>query len=414
MSIIVDKRLLPKNQATGSRQRFLERYKQAIKKKVQDIVIKGTIKGTMSGSKKIKIKMDDLDEPSFEFEQGTGKQERVYVGNKKFKRGDQAQRPSKGGLGKGQKAGLGKGEDDFEFTLTEEEFRTLFFEDLELPNLVKKHFMVPTLEVQHAGFSRSGGPTSLNIRRTMINALGRRLAMRNTNPHIKNLTDEELKGLLKKNGLSKHNSNKGQRVQFIEDMDLRYNFKEKQEVPTTKAVMFALLDVSGSMGEKEKDIAKRFFILLNLFLQQNYQQVDIVYVRHTDDAEIVDEEKFFYDRLSGGTVISSGYEVILKEINQKYNPESWNIYIAQASDGDNFPDDMDKTKDLLINSLLPKTQYLAYIDVISGFYRGQGKSLMFQEVERLQKAHNNIAGREMQSLKDIWPVFKSLFERKKV
>lgn len=412
MAIIVDKRLMPKNQTINSRKRFIEKYKDSIKNRVKDIVINESMKGIIKGDKKIKIKVGDLDEPDISIEHGTGKEDRVYIGNKRFQRNQKVNRPDKGGKGKGRSgSNQGGGEDDFEFVLTEKEFMELFFDDLELPELVKKQYESSTFEIRHAGYSRSGGPTSLNIRRTMMNALGRRKALRQTNPHLKNLTDDELTALIKKNGLSKHSSNKGQKIQFIEDMDLRYNFKEKQEVPTTKAVMFALLDVSGSMGETEKDIAKRFFVLLNMFLEKNYEQVDIVFVRHAESAEVVDEETFFFDPKSGGTVISSGYRVILDSINKKYNPENWNIYIAQASDGDNFLEDMGATEDLLVNHLLPIVQYFAYINIESSAW-GPGQSLMMGFLKNVASAHTNLQARSVNSLHQIWLVFRSLFERK--
>jgi uncharacterized sporulation protein YeaH/YhbH (DUF444 family) len=97
--------------------------------------------------------------------------------------------------------------------------------------------------------------------------------------------------------------------------------------------MFCLMDVSGSMGEREKDLAKRFFMLLHLFLKRRYERLDIVFIRHTHDAQEVDEHTFFYSRQSGGTIVSTALEEMKKIVHDRYATGEWNIYAAQASDG---------------------------------------------------------------------------------
>lgn len=424
MSLIIDKRFLPKNQSSGSRQKFIDRYKSVIKKRIRDIVEKGSIKNFDKGNKRVKIDTDDLDTPGFEFETGTGNTDRIYVGNKNFKKGQKI-RKQQSGESRGRKAGNGDGgEDDFEFILTEKEFSDLFFEDLVLPDLLKREFLGSCTEIRHAGFSSSGGPTSLNIKKTMMNALGRRIALNRKIEREK--VETELEKQLKAVDRAAHTQSlsgrpvsaewmQKKKLQYIEDMDLKYNFKDRVDVPITKAVMFCLMDVSGSMGEEEKDFAKRFYILLNMFLKRNYSVVDIVFIRHTESAQEVDEDTFFHDRQSGGTVISSGYEKINEIISTRYNPEQWNIYVAQASDGDNWEEDMTHMEDLLINKILPKTQYFAYIDVTSenNNYR-TGKSIMMKTIERLMTSNKNLQGREVNSYKDIFPVFRSLFKKKGV
>lgn len=390
MALIIDKRLLPKNTTAGSRQKFIDRYKGAIKKRVKEIVGHNSIKDYAQGSKKVRIRADDLNEPSFEFNHETGNKDRIYIGNKSFKKGDKLEKPSKQKGNKGAGNG-GEGQDDFEFVLTEKEFADLFFEDLALPDLLKKEFLGSCWEIKHAGYSRSGGPSSLNIKKTMLNALGRRAAIKRR----RELEEEEGK----------------KKIQYIEDLDLRYNFREKVDMPSTKAVMFCLMDVSGSMGEKAKDIAKRFYILLNMFLKRNYSIVDVVFVRHTEVAEEVTEEVFFHGRESGGTIVSSGYEKVNEIINKSYNPEQWNVYVAQASDGDNWEEDNDHMKDILTNKLLGLTQYFAYIDIKAERYRNE-RSGLFSILENLMNHHKNLQAREVDDYVDIFPVFRSLFKKK--
>lgn len=427
-NIIIDKRFLPKNNTSSSRKKFIDRYKGAIKSRIKEIVSKNSIKNFNKGSKKIKIEVDDLDEPQFELDSESGNQKRIYIGNKKFKKGDLFPK-SRSGSQKGSKAGgRGDGEDSFEFILTEKEFTDLFFEDLELPNLIKREFIGSAWEVQHAGFSRYGGPSSLNIKKTMLNSLGRRIAIKNGRNKLNqcdgcmnndpiNESGHHVSAYPNGNIVCTKNLYKSSRkIQYIEDIDLRYNFKEKVDVPTTKAVMFCLMDVSGSMGEREKDIAKRFFILLNLFLRRNYDIVDIVFIRHTEEAEEVDEEKFFYDRASGGTIVSSGYDKINEIITSRYDPEQWNVYIAQTTDGDNWEDDNSYMEEVLTQKLLPITQYFAYIDIASGAYRyfdSKAKSGLMEIMERLMINNGNLQARMVQDYRQIYPVFRSLFKKEK-
>ena len=114
---------------------------------------------------------------------------------------------------------------------------------------------------------------------------------------------------------------------------MRFNAFTEQPVPTSQAVMFCLMDVSGSMGEREKDLAKRFYMLLHLFLKRRYEKVDIVFIRHTHDAQEVDEQEFFYSRQSGGTIVSTALDKMLEIQKERYATADWNIYAAQASDG---------------------------------------------------------------------------------
>jgi len=127
-------------------------------------------------------------------------------------------------------------------------------------------------------------------------------------------------------------------------------------VPSSKAVMFCIMDVSGSMTQSIKDIAKRFFILLYLFLERNYKQIELVFVRHHTHAKEVDEQEFFYSRETGGTIVSSALKLTADIIDARYSPADWNIYIAQASDGDNWDGDSASCADILSKQILDKVQ----------------------------------------------------------
>ena len=111
--------------------------------------------------------------------------------------------------------------------------------------------------------------------------------------------------------------------------------------------MFCLMDVSGSMTAHMKDLAKRFFMLLHVFLTRRYTRVELVFIRHTDKAQEVDEETFFRSVETGGTLVSSAFVEMARIVKDRYDPASWNIYAAQASDGDNQPSDNEQTRELL-------------------------------------------------------------------
>ena len=147
-------------------------------------------------------------------------------------------------------------------------------------------------------------------------------------------------------------------IPYIDPLDVRYRRFEAQPKPVAQAVMFCLMDVSGSMTEHMKDLAKRFYVLLYIFLKRRYKNVDVVFVRHTHQAQEVDEDTFFNSPETGGTVVSTALEVMQGVVAERYSPDSWNIYAAQASDGDNTASDNDKTAALLVDTILPVCQVL--------------------------------------------------------
>ena len=182
----------------------------------------------------------------------------------------------------------------------------------------------------------------------------------------------------------------------------------RQPIPTTSAVMFCLMDVSGSMTQDIKDLAKRFFVLLHMFLKRHYEKTEVVFIRHHTKADEVDEDEFFYSRETGGTVVSSALELMQKIIQERYPTNSWNIYAAQASDGENWQDDSPRCRDLLVKSLLPLLQYFAYVEITSG----PQQQLWDTYSEIPENFPDRFAMRTVADAADIFPVFRDLFERK--
>ena len=416
---IIDRRLNPGGKSLENRQRFLRRAKAlvqgAVKKSSQDRDIKDVLEGG-----EVSIPLDGMDEPRFRREGGT--RDMVLPGNKKFVEGDILPRSGEGGAGKPKDAGEGDGEDAFRFVLTREEFVDLFLDDLELPDLAKKKLAEVELEgVRRAGYSVSGSPSNIAITRTMRLALGRRIALGRPNAHAiaelemryADSEDAEDRAALR-NEIAALEA-KMRRIPYIDPIDVRYRRFESVPKPAAQAAMFCLMDVSGSMSEHMKDLAKRFYMLLYIFLTRRYRHVEIVFIRHTDEAEEVDEQTFFHSPATGGTVVSSAFEAMRRIVAKRFPVNEWNIYAAQASDGDNSYNDGELTARLLVDDILPVCQYFAYLEVGEAEERSLGassRSSLWRVYEALRAGGLPLAMRKVTTRGEIFPVFRELFQRR--
>ena len=419
MSYIIDRRLNSKDKSAVNRQRFLKRYKKHIKRAVSDAVSKRSITD-MERGENIGIPQKDIDEPTFGHGTG-GHRTRVLPGNKEFNAGDKLARPESGkgsGSGSGSASDAGEGMDEFVFQITQEEFLEFMFEDLELPNLVKRQLTATeTYRIVKAGISEEGTPNQLNVVRSMRSAYARRIALGAKKRRRRNAILAELEGC---DSADNHASKKLREelalldrklanIPFIDDFDLKFNVNKKEPQPCSKAVMFCLMDVSGSMDQRTKDIAKRFFILLYLFLQRNYEKTEVVFIRHHSTAKEVDEEEFFYSRETGGTVVSSALRLMHEIIEERYPINEWNLYGAQASDGDNWTNDSPVCHKMLSEKILPLLQYYCYIEITD-----RGPQELWQYYEKLAEAYPDaFAMRGLEDYADIYPIFRELFQRER-
>lgn len=418
---IVDRRLNPKAKSLGNRQRFLRRAKAEIRDAVRDSLKKRKV-SEVDGGENVRIRTKSLREPTFGLGKDSGERDHVLPGNKEFSPGDVIRKPESGGGGRGQKgSNEGGGEDEFVFSLSREEFLDIFFEDLALPNLVKaklKNLKSP--EPFRAGFMTDGPPAKMNHLRTMRNSLARRIALRRPSQEEMDELERKIEEAEAKSPRDdKHIEELRARlshliylrkvVAFIDPIDLRYNRTEHRPRPKTQAVMFCLMDVSASMTEDLKDLSKRFFMLLHLFLTRHYSEVDIVFIRHTTEAQEVDEETFFRATETGGTVISSALVEMLRVVKDRYPVDDWNIYAAQASDGHNFDDDMDRCMGMLQNEILPLCQYYAYIEAYSDEQIAPFLSVVWSGYDELTSDNPNFAMSRVSSPGEIYPVFRELF-----
>ena len=410
MSVIIDRRLNDRNKSAANRARFMRRYKNHIKRAVADMVSERSIKDMERGGK-VRIPSKDISEPQLRHGDG-GDREIVLPGNKEFNPGDKLQRPQGGGQGqgKGEPGEGGEGEDSFTFTLSREEFMNIFFDDLELPRMIRTYVGdIREFKPQRAGYTKSGSPVNLSVLRTMRQAMGRRIAL--TGESRRRLGElealpEPREAQIEAEILTLRQRIK--RVPFLDEIDLRFRHRIMVPKPMSQAVMFCLMDVSASMDEHKKDLAKRFYTLLYMFLARKYERVEIVFVRHTDDAEEVDEERFFHDRKTGGTVVLSALKMMREIIDDRFSPTEWNIYGAQASDGDAFGADPEKSRGFLEEKLLPLVRHFAYIEVTD--QRSQRLSTLSAAYKRVDCDHFAMA--EVEQHRDIYPVFRELFSKK--
>lgn len=426
---IIDRRLAGKNKSIGNRERFLRRYKDQVREAVQRAINGRSIRDIEKGED-IAIPKRDLSEPVFGHGQG-GTREVVHPGNKEYVRGDRIEKPQ-GGQGQGgggsQASDTGEGEDDFVFSLSKEEFMQVFFEDLALPNLVRTALAeVPEWKSHRAGFSSDGTPNNLHVVRSMRGALGRRIALgASSRREIQELeerlatlraeTEDGDEAIVHKHaaeieeieGKLSHLYGRMKGIPFLDPIDLRFRSRVKVPVPTTKAVMFCVMDVSGSMDEQRKELSKRFFILLYLFLTRHYDKIELVFIRHHTQAQEVTEDEFFHATETGGTVVSSALVLLDEIIQARYPTSEWNLYVAQASDGDNWHHDSSRCREIIEQKILPLVRYYAYVQV------AQTEQNLWDEYLGLAEQHKHFAMRKVLDASQIYPVFRELFKKEGV
>lgn len=331
MATIIDRRKNSKNKSIHNRKKFIDRYKRQIKEQVDRAAGKRKIKDL---AEEEQVTVTDTQEPTFSHGQG-GDTTTVNPGNKHFNKGDKSPKPDKGEQGSGTQGG--EGEDEFTFTLTREEFINIYFDGLELPNFLKKS-MKNTKEYKYkrAGYCTEGPYPKLDLKKTFEQSIARRIA----------------------------NKREGHKPKFLDDVDLRYRLFTKQPQPNKTAVMFCLMDVSGSVTQVQKQMTKQFFFLLHVFLTTKYDKVTLRFIRYHGTARECSEHDFFYARDTGGTNVPEAFRVLLACIKE-YNLEETNIYVCHSSDGDYYETTEEESTILSCMETLTKLcQYYIYIQVI--------------------------------------------------
>lgn len=417
---ITDRRLNPGGKSLTNRRRFLERVKNSVRD-AANRHMKGRAIADEQSDAEVTISRDGIEEPEFRYDSNKGVWDIVLPGNKDYVVGDTIPKPPSGG-GKGGTEGSpnGKGEDDFRFYISYDEFVNAILEDLSLPDMVKAtQKETISFTMRRAGYTTVGSASNLALERTMIQGIARRISLKT--PKLTQIRDleeqledeidpvrrveiEETIALLRK---------RAEAISFLEKTDLRYNAFVKQAVPITQAVMVLIMDVSGSMGEHEKTIAKKFFVLLYLFLRRKYKNIDVVFIRHTHEAKEVDEETFFHSPETGGTLVSTAYDEMLRIIKERYPISEWNFYMAQASDGDNTESDNGWCT-MKLGAMLPWLQYATYVEIGRAAHAeyAHKPSNLWTMMDGLQQVHRNLALRKLSDQAQVIETFRSLFQTK--
>lgn len=433
-NVIIDRRKNSSGKNTPNRQKFLRRARSQIKDSIRKKLGQRDITASNSGEN-VRVKRRGIQEPEFRNDPRTGDRDLVLPGNQEYSVGDHIPIP-RGGSGSaapGDPSNNGETQDDFEFAISNDEYVDMLFEDLELPHMVKRqNTTVESYERNRSGYSNEGNPSQLNLVQSMRNSIGRRMALKK--PKSKRIRElEELLATLKP-GTKRYKQvaleleelkRRHGRVPFLDTTDLRYNNYTVTPRPTSQAVIFMIMDVSGSMTEHHKDLAKRFFTLLNLFISRRYKRTEVVFIRHHHEAEIVNEQDFFHKRESGGTVVSTAYDLMLEHQKRYYPADKWNIYVAQATDGDNFAYDNSRLSELLTEQVLPLVQYLAYIlvsqsETYEAFASAFGVPVsqmkwddkaLTKTMKKLEVQHENMIVKHVDEPAKVYPIFREIFQK---
>ena len=428
---IVDKRTVNRDRTIENRQRFLKRIRATIKEQLPKIIGDRSLKDIDKAGGTIRVKRKTISEPFIHHGEG-GNNDRVLPGNDEFVEGDLIDKPGGGSGGRGGTRG-DDGEDEFIVELSREEFLNYFFEDLELPDMALTELSkLKEYKRENAGFQPEGSPNRLSVERSYRESLGRRIVIRGSIDRKIELLEKEIALLedavstsyfdpaprlaLAKAELLKLQKRRD-KIPLFEEMDLRYRLSVRREVPVTHATMVMIMDNSGSMGVKEKTIARKFFWLLYSFLSRQYEAVDMVFISHTETAVEMEETEFFNTRISGGTVVSSALDLASDIIGERLAGKT-NIYVAQVSDGDNDDTDNGTCTEILEDDILPQVRYFAYVQVDSYHsYNPTVSSMLYdrglwKSYKTVSNNNPKLQARRVSEEKDIYPVFRELFTKK--
>jgi uncharacterized protein len=416
-SLIVDRRP-DKGKSTANRQRVLKRLAGALKAQVDQLIARRKL-DEHDKAAEVTIERKDVREPSFALDPASGESSRVVPGNQRYRVGDKIPRDQSEGQGRGSGAGEGESDDEdvFRFALSREEYLSLLFDELELPALVKKDLLeIDENRFRRGGVVRYGNPSTVCVARTFKASIGRRVAAEAHFEEALEAAESALK-LARSSAVParvqaaqlelQEVRQRGADIPFLDPIDLRHRSLVEVQSPRTAAVMFCLMDVSSSMDEQRKDLAKRFFTLLYLFLSRKYAKVELVFIRHTDQAQEVDEDTFFNGTQAGSTKVLSALAKMHEIIGLRYPASHYNIFGAQASDGDSFGEDSTESSAYLLSQLLPAARYFVYAEVGGG--SPLGSTSLWTAYRGIECDHFNMA--TVRGRNEVYPALAKLFQK---
>lgn len=388
------------DRSAADRKRHKEKIDKAIKEGIRDVIADESIIG-QDGKKKVKIPVKGIKEYHFVYGENQNNQKTGSAGDKKIKRGQVLRKGSQQKQkARGKKGSDKSGEEYYDVEVTLDELAEYLFQDLELPDLEKKRFrLIKSHKPKRSGFRKKGMRSRLSKKETI-----KRKIRRKKMAIASGAFDPEA----------------GERFPFHED-DLKYKHTKLKPQENNSAVIFFVMDVSGSMGTDKKYMARSFYFLLYQFLRYKYDNVEVVFISHSTEAKEVNEDDFFKRGTMGGTVMSSALQLTKDIISKRYHPSSWNIYTFYSGDGENWSFDDEKTVGLFkeLKELSQMTCY-AEIDPMAlsseSTYGVLAKSFNYNQSEatKLWQKLGAISGEGFKRVRitkptHIWPAFKKLF-----
>lgn len=371
------------DRSASDRRRHKQKIERAIKDGIHDIVAEESIIG-QDGKKKIKIPVRGIKEYRFVYGDNSNNKKVGSAPGADIQRGQNIGDNKKKGKGKPDKPGNDPGEEYYEVEITLEELAHYLFDDLKLPDLEKKSLKKITSEkIKRKGYRKEGIKPRLDKKKSAIQRIKRKKASARVG-----VSEEE-------------------HFPFHEN-DLIYRHFKPSKKECSNAVIFFVMDISGSMTKEKKFIARSFYFLLYHFIRSKYENTEIVFVSHDTNAYEVSEDQFFSRGNSGGTLVSSSLELVCEIINKRFHPNSWNIYCFQCSDGDNWPEDTSKVL-AAAEKIRDCSQLFGYCEIAP-----KGETNTWFEDSKLSKVYEAVIGRKMKTVhisskSDIWPSFKRLF-----
>lgn len=384
MAVFRDLNQIEHDRSVEDRRRHRELVENSIKDNLGDILSEESIIGE-SKNKKYKIPIRGLKEYQFIYGKNAPG---IASGDGSEKKGDKLGSDKAQNAGKGQNgAGNQEGDDVYETEITLEDILNYLIEDLELPDLNKKKYASVLSEnsTKKSGYQKYGINPRLAKKRTVIEKIKREQCRKRALKEI-------------------HLTNKIDRFPFNED-DLRYYRIKKTQKKDFNAVIICIMDISGSMDNTKKYLARSFFFVLSRFIKMKYSNVEIVFISHTTTAKVVNENEFFHRAESGGTYISSGYKKALEIIDERFNPACWNIYTFYVSDGDNWSEDNEKAVEAA-KDLCNVCNMLGYAEIMPAYYSASIKNRLIKEITK-----KNFAAVTIEKSQDLWPALKEMLKK---
>lgn len=388
------------DRSAADRKRHKQKIEKAIREGIRDVVADESIIG-QDGKKKIKIPVKGIKEYHFVYGENDQNKKTGSAGDKQIKRGQVLRSGKKKSRQQaaGKKGSDKQGEEYYDVEVTLDELAEYLFQDLELPDLEKKRFrLIKTHKPKRSGFRKKGMRSRLSKKETIKRKIRR-------------------KKMAVASGA--YDPESGERFPFHED-DLKYKHTKLKPQENNSAVIFFLMDVSGSMGKDKKYMARSFYFLLYQFLRYKYDNIEVVFISHSTDAKEVSEDDFFKRGTMGGTVISSALTMAQDIINKRYHPSSWNIYTFYSGDGENWSFDDEKVVKLF-RELKEVNQMICYAEMDPMSHPESDlniltKSFNFNrsEATHLWQKLAPLVGDNFKRLKlskptHIWPSFRKLF-----